>query len=181
MIQKTFNVRLTGTTGLIMHADDINWRDNMEAWNNDPENARLSKAGDDRTPAWRWLGSVYHDANYVGIPRSYRFKTVTEAWRNELLRDHNIEIGVDPGIAFVALTPSQRVKSGSKKVEIGIRGVTRGGKRLHLIDDSRLTDDDRNVKAHRMMIAGRIQQAINLDNQRFKLPPLPESITRENR
>lgn len=66
--QRIFDVELTGETGLIMHADDLMWRDMMGAWENDPENKRISKKGDDRTPAWRWLGVVYHDEDYIGIP-----------------------------------------------------------------------------------------------------------------
>lgn len=65
---ETFEVNCTGITPLIMHADDVEWADYMEAWKNDPENGKYSKAGDDRTPAWRWIGYCWHDGQYVGIP-----------------------------------------------------------------------------------------------------------------
>lgn len=110
----------------------------------------------------------------IGCMRNtFRFKTVTHSWRSELLRDHNIEVGVERGIGFVALTPTLRVKSGSKRVEHGLRGVFRGGKRLHLIDDSRLTGPEREIKTHRMMVASRIQQAAKWDEQRVQTPDLP--------
>jgi hypothetical protein len=40
----------------------------MDEWQNDPANKKLSKAGDDRTPAWRWTGYLYHDGQTIGIP-----------------------------------------------------------------------------------------------------------------
>lgn len=67
-MQQRYQVTLTGATGLIMHADDLTWRAQMERWGCDPENKKLSRPGDDRTPAFRWLGSLYHDATKVGIP-----------------------------------------------------------------------------------------------------------------
>ncbi len=63
-----YRVRLEGATPLLMHADNLTWRSRMEKWQADPEHKKLSRAGDDRTPAWRWLGNVYHDGKFVGIP-----------------------------------------------------------------------------------------------------------------
>jgi hypothetical protein len=39
----------------------------MEAWKDNPENKKKSKAGDDRTPAWRWTGYLYHDGEHLGV------------------------------------------------------------------------------------------------------------------
>lgn len=63
-----YEVTITGNTPLIMHWDNIEWADKLEAWKNDPVNAKKSKAGDDRTPAWRWIGSMYHDGKLASIP-----------------------------------------------------------------------------------------------------------------
>jgi hypothetical protein len=68
MERRTYNVTLTGSTPLLMHHDDIAWADLMEKWKNDPANKKNSKAGDDRSPAFRWLGSLYHDATSVALP-----------------------------------------------------------------------------------------------------------------
>lgn len=64
----TYRVRLIGESPLLMHADDIKWRGLLEAWVSNPENKRASRAGDDRTPAWKWLGYCYHDTRAVGVP-----------------------------------------------------------------------------------------------------------------
>lgn len=70
MIRK-YQVKLEGLTPLLMHADNVEWADEMERWKNDPANKKLSKAGDDRTPAYRWLGYVHHDGQHVCIPSEY--------------------------------------------------------------------------------------------------------------
>ena len=61
---KTYNIQITGTQPLIMHADDIDWADKMSAWRDQKDNKKKSKAGDDRTPAFRWIGYLYR--NTVG-------------------------------------------------------------------------------------------------------------------
>ena len=59
---RTVRIELTGKMPLIMHADNIEWADEMEAWRTNPANKAKSKAGDDRTPPWRWIGSLnYND------------------------------------------------------------------------------------------------------------------------
>lgn len=65
---KRYSLKITGTTPLLMHSDDIDWADRMTAWKDDAANKKDSKAGDDRTPAWRWIGHCYHDENWLSIP-----------------------------------------------------------------------------------------------------------------
>jgi hypothetical protein len=64
----TYTITLTGTTPLLMHNNSIEWRDHMTAWLANPENKKHSIAGDDRTPAYRWMGLCYHDGDVLGIP-----------------------------------------------------------------------------------------------------------------
>jgi hypothetical protein len=52
----------------LMHQDNVSWRAHMKKWQTDPDNKGKSVAGDDRSPAWTWMGGVYHDGKYVGIP-----------------------------------------------------------------------------------------------------------------
>jgi hypothetical protein len=71
---KTVTVTITGTTALLMHADNIDWADEMEAWKNNPKNKAMSKAGDDRTPPWRWIGCLNYDdpkKGVITIPSEY--------------------------------------------------------------------------------------------------------------
>lgn len=65
---RTYTVTITGKTPLIMHHDNIDWSDQMGLWKLDPKNKAGSKPGDDRTPAYRWLGALYHDGERIVIP-----------------------------------------------------------------------------------------------------------------
>lgn len=60
---RKYQVKITGKTALLMHWDNVEWSDEMEAWKNDPASKKTSKAGDDRSPAWRWIGSTYRSAD----------------------------------------------------------------------------------------------------------------------
>lgn len=73
---KTYKVKITGTMPLLMHADNIEWADAMEEWKNDPKNKKTSKAGDDRTPPWRWIGCLNHDGKVVTIPSEYIMRCI---------------------------------------------------------------------------------------------------------
>jgi hypothetical protein len=65
---ETYLIKLTGETPLLMHWDNIDWCEVMQKWGKDPANKKNSVAGDDRTPAFRWLGNLYHEAGRVVIP-----------------------------------------------------------------------------------------------------------------
>lgn len=75
---RTYQVTLNGRTPLLMHQDNIEWADFMEEWKSDPANKKSSKAGDDRSPAWRWLGCVYHDGKHIGIPSANIMRCLME-------------------------------------------------------------------------------------------------------
>lgn len=74
----TYRVTLEGQSPLLLHANDLAWRGQLERWTADPENKRKSKAGDDRTPAWKWVGHCYHDGQHVGMPSDNLMTTLRE-------------------------------------------------------------------------------------------------------
>lgn len=65
---KTYEVTITGLSPLLMHWDNIEWAGTLERWRQDPTNKKFSKAGDDRSPAFSWLGCIYHDGDVVAMP-----------------------------------------------------------------------------------------------------------------
>jgi len=65
---KEYRIRIKGITALLHHADNVEWADAMEAWRNNPKNKARSKAGDDRTPGFMWIGNLYHDGKRIVIP-----------------------------------------------------------------------------------------------------------------
>lgn len=50
---------MTGCSPLLLHRDNIEWAAHMKRWENDPAHRKHSVAGDDRTPAHRWIGCLY--------------------------------------------------------------------------------------------------------------------------
>jgi hypothetical protein len=61
---------LTGTRPLLMHFDDVEWADEVGAWRLDPSNTKKKgeTSGDDRRPAWTWIGYCYDDGEYLAVP-----------------------------------------------------------------------------------------------------------------
>lgn len=58
---------LRGKTDLLMHADNVEFADELERVRAEA-GKELSKKGDDRSPAWSWLGCLYHDGEHVAMP-----------------------------------------------------------------------------------------------------------------
>ena len=79
MAVTTVRVSITGTMPILFHADSIDWADKMDAWKRDSKNKAVSKAGDDRTPAWRWIGCLNYDhpkTGVVTIPSEYIMRCI---------------------------------------------------------------------------------------------------------
>lgn len=79
MALRIYQVTITGTQPLIMHNDDIEWADQMDAWRADKDNAKVSKAGDDRSPAFRWIGCLYQSEDKkVVVPAANIMRALME-------------------------------------------------------------------------------------------------------
>jgi len=74
-----YRITITGIQPLLHHQDSIEWADQMDAWRMDSDNKKISKAGDDRSPAWRWLGSLYHDGEQIIVPTANIMRSLMEA------------------------------------------------------------------------------------------------------
>ena len=62
-----YEITLFGETNLLMHKDNITFGEKVKAWQKDPNNKEHQVAGDDRSPAWTWIGYCYHDGKHLGI------------------------------------------------------------------------------------------------------------------
>lgn len=62
---KRYHITLTGTTPLIMHRDNLTFAEGVRQWQADPANKEMSTPGDDRSPAWTWIGYCYHDDKFL--------------------------------------------------------------------------------------------------------------------
>ena len=67
MTSKHYEITLMGESPLLFHRDNLTFSEEVKAWRKNPENKALCEAGDDRSPAWTWIGCLYHDGNVVGI------------------------------------------------------------------------------------------------------------------
>lgn len=65
---QTYKVTIQGETPLLMHHDNLKWAETMKLWEMDPANKPISVKGDDRSPAWRWIGNLYVENNKVVVP-----------------------------------------------------------------------------------------------------------------
>jgi hypothetical protein len=65
---QTYKITITGETPLLMHHDNLKWAETMKLWEMDPANKPISVKGDDRSPAWRWIGNLYVENNKIVIP-----------------------------------------------------------------------------------------------------------------
>lgn len=70
MYEKRYRFELTGLAPMIMHWDNIEWADQIDA-----ERSRIKsddkanfKAGDDRCPANTWTGYTYNDGKHIALP-----------------------------------------------------------------------------------------------------------------
>ena len=68
MIARQYEVRIHGETPLLLHNDNLEWAEVMKRWALEPDNRKNSVAGDDRSPAFRWIGCLYVDGGKVVIP-----------------------------------------------------------------------------------------------------------------
>jgi len=62
-----YRLTLKGLSPLLMHRDNLAFTEKVQAWRKDPANKELSVSGDDRSPAWTWIGCIYHDTEHFGI------------------------------------------------------------------------------------------------------------------
>jgi hypothetical protein len=65
---RSYRVQLESVTPLLMHRDNLEFKTLVERWQRDPANRDKSIPGDDRSPAWNWIGSLYHDGKAVALP-----------------------------------------------------------------------------------------------------------------
>jgi hypothetical protein len=71
MTMRALTLTLSSIAELLMDRDNITFSEDVAQWQKDPANADVQRPGDDRAPAWGWLGKLhYHEkTGMVGIPQ----------------------------------------------------------------------------------------------------------------
>ena len=77
-MDKKLKVTFVGETDLLMSWDNIYWRENVSGWQKDPANRSKKVAGDDRCPAWGWMGRMYTENGLVCMPSDNLQKCLSE-------------------------------------------------------------------------------------------------------
>lgn len=77
---------LRGVTALLMHQDDVEASDRLDAWRKDPKNKGVSKAGDDRSPGWTWQTYCYHDGKSLALPAANLMVALRQAGAQMILK-----------------------------------------------------------------------------------------------
>jgi hypothetical protein len=68
---RPYTLTLVSDTELLMDRDNITFGEDLKRWQKDPVNADKQSPGDDRVPAWGWLGKLhYSETNgLIGVPQ----------------------------------------------------------------------------------------------------------------
>lgn len=81
-----YRFELNGVTPLLMHNDNVEASDELEQWRKNPRNKGISKAGDDRSPAWTWQTYLYHDGEQLALPSSSVMVALRQAGSQVVMR-----------------------------------------------------------------------------------------------
>lgn len=73
-----YSITIRGERDLLLHHDNLDFVERVKAWQKDPANRNKSVAGDDRSPAWTWIGCLYHDAYQLVIPADNLMTVIRE-------------------------------------------------------------------------------------------------------
>lgn len=65
---RRYQITLIGETPLLMKHDNLEWGEVLDEWRKDPANKAKIVKGDDRSPAWSWIGGLYVEGGKVVIP-----------------------------------------------------------------------------------------------------------------
>lgn len=62
----------------------------------------------------------------IGVTRnSSRYKSITQAWRKNLLRNENKQVDAIPGFGFKCMSPDERISGGVKGMNSGVKKIAR--------------------------------------------------------
>lgn len=71
MSYRRYNLKLTGETPILMHGENLEFAEKVQRWQhlNKTKGGKAVK-GDDRYPAWKWMGCLYADPinGTIGVP-----------------------------------------------------------------------------------------------------------------
>lgn len=108
------------------------------------------------------IGAAFHYAQVaeaINVPlASYRFRTVTWAWRMRLIREHNVYVRAGAG-QFQAMDASERVDYGSAKLRTGVRAMRKAHTVVGSTDRASLTEEAKKQADHVLLMSATVIQS----------------------
>jgi len=125
------------------------------------------------TIAWETLEGA------LGLGRdTCRFRTVVDAWRGKLFREHDVFlVAVGGGGGLLVAPPNRRIDAAARKVEQGRRAIERGILIATSTDRVRLEDGRRAAAANIASLSGAVFRL----HARADRAPLPLPVGRGDR
>lgn len=88
-------------------------------------------------------------AKTIGVDReSHRYTTVTNAWRKQMLKLHNVDMCSIRGVGFRVLDGIGRVGASVKDYGTGVRKIVRSAGRLRRVEMEKLTNEQQRIGEH---------------------------------
>lgn len=105
-----------------------------------------------------------------------RFRTVSDAWRGQLYRQHNLVLEAVAKTGFRVLDGSQRITHSSKRFKRGLKGIRRAGDIASKTSVVGLSPDELKARDHVASVATSLQLAAAV--QARKLREIPSDTKR---
>jgi hypothetical protein len=160
---QTYTVSLTGQTPLLMHQDDLDGIPTA------PDVKRMvAKFG---IPEIGQLIPYSETAECIGFACvTPRWRTVIQAWRKLLYREHNVYLRAECAKGFVAADPSERVHISASGYKGALRKVVRSGDLALRTDKTKLLPAEIRACDHVINAAAAIKLAAAVAARSMRLP-----------
>lgn len=115
----------------------------------------------------------------IGTSREQsRYRTVTAAWRNRMLREFNVDISAVPGEGFRALTADERVSESIKGFARGAIGIGRSARRAVMAPRDEMTPAAAARADHAVRVMHATLEDLNRKRKELASPPKPPEVLR---
>lgn len=95
----------------------------------------------------------------LGIdPRASRYRSVTTAWRREMLNEQNIEIAAVPSVGFRVLPQAERLTTNIKGFKQGTRKQGKSVRRIVQIETEKLSEAEQQKHMHMVRLGSQVVQ-----------------------
>jgi hypothetical protein len=100
-----------------------------------------------------------------------RFRTVTNAWRAQLYRQHNLLLEAVSRTGFKVLDGSQRITHSSKRFKRGLKGIRRAGDIASKTSVAGLSPEELKARDHVATVATSLQLAAAVQARKLREIP----------